>query len=193
MFVIAWLFVLYAVWSHNLVSIQQPKQSPSFDSGGAYWPVAVQLQLYALLASQFLLACILALNEMYIAFFFIVFLFFFTMIRFNSQVEKFSPLATNLALSGYAALDEGEDVPFGESGRLPQISGLGIDGAAADESTSSAHAGFAEEAAEAATTELRRVLARGAADYALGEQLHSSHRSAVECEGQPGVQEHSAS
>jgi len=104
-FVLVWLAVILPIWAYNFQNVLRPRQGASFDSGGAFWPVVVELQVVVLMGAQFVLAAIQALNYRFIGMVLLLLLLLVTIVQARALKNKYQKLAKTLPLETSVELD----------------------------------------------------------------------------------------
>jgi len=102
---IAWLYAVSRAWSFNVRRVYLHDLGADFDSGGAYWPVAMRLETFALLTAQLVLVAIHVLNSCWYSGTVLFGLMIATMVRASRLQRHYSPLASELPLERCIKVD----------------------------------------------------------------------------------------
>eukprot|EP00967_Tisochrysis_lutea_P149592 scaffold287848_cov33-Tisochrysis_lutea.AAC.1 len=102
---IPWSIILARVWDHNHKRINRYALGVGFDTGGAYWALAMQQLCSSLMVSQLVLVAVHALNQSYGTAGCLLLLLFCTWFRFARMTSYYAPMAEELPLEECAKLD----------------------------------------------------------------------------------------
>ena len=102
---IAWLYAVSRAWSFNVRRVYLHDLGADFDSGGAYWTVAMRLETFAPLTAQLVLVAIHVLNSCWYSGTVLFGLMIATMVRASRLQRHYSPLASELPLERCIKVD----------------------------------------------------------------------------------------
>jgi len=105
---IPWTIIVARVWDHNDTRVRVHPLGKGFDTGGAYWALAIRQLTYSLLLSQLVLAAVHVLSQSYATGVCLLVLMFATWFRFARMAAYYGALAAELPLDVCARIDAEE-------------------------------------------------------------------------------------
>lgn len=102
---IPWTVLLCRVWDHNHKRVVRHNLGVGYDTGGAYWALAMQQLNFSLMVSQLVLTAVHVLNQSYGSAGCLLLLIWCTWFRYGRLVRYYAPLAEELPLEECRKLD----------------------------------------------------------------------------------------